>query len=94
MKMIKTVLMTTGLIGTFAFSTVHGNGFFDADADPVENYQPQPESFNESIHEGTTFWGYFNNGMPKHTSIMNKKVVTFDESKHIDTGYWDFYYSL
>ncbi|MCW8932333.1 MAG: hypothetical protein OQL19_19125 [Gammaproteobacteria bacterium] len=88
MNSIKTILSTTAIISTFAFSTVQANGFFNADSD--KSLQKHTTTFDASVHEGTTFWSYFNKGMSKQTPKIDQ-VASFDESKHAGTAFWGYH---
>ncbi len=90
MKTINTLLTATALITCSAFSTVQANGFFQIDS--IKTHQKQPDTFNEAAHKGTTFWGYFNNGLAKEAPKMNK-VATFDHSKHEGTAFWGVHHN-
>lgn len=88
MNTIKTILTTTAIVSAFAFSTVQANGFFNVDSNKVHN--KQADTFDASVHEGTTFWSYFYDGMSKQTPQMNK-VASFDESRHTGTAFWGYH---
>jgi len=87
MNTIKTILTATAIVSASAFSTVQANGFFEVDSNKPHQQQ---NSFDVSAHEGTAFWGYFNNGMTKHTPKMDQ-VASFDKSKHTGTAFWGYY---
>ncbi len=88
MSTMKTILTTTAIVSAFAFSTVQANGFFNVDSD--KTHQKQPDTFDASVHKGTTFWSYLNNGMSRQTPKM-EKVASFDESRHVGTTFWDYH---
>lgn len=87
MNTIKTFLTTSAIVSAFAFSTVQANGFFNVDKN---NAYQQPDTFDASIHEGTSFWSYFNNGMYNQTPKMDQ-VASFDKSRHVGTTFWDYH---
>lgn len=87
MNSIKTLLTSTAILSTMAFSTAQANGFFNVESVKID--QQQPSTFDASVHEGTTFWSYLNNGKTKQAPKMNK-VASFDESRHTGTAFWGY----
>lgn len=87
MKMIKKLIFATSIIASFAMSNAQANGFFKVESE--QSYQ-QPNTFNEVVHEGTTFWNYYNKDLAKGTPKIDK-VSSFDQTKHQDTYFWGVY---
>ena len=88
MNTFKTVLSATAIVYSFAFSTAQANGFFNVD--DKHSHPKQANTFDESKHVGTTFWGYYNKGLSKETPKMNQ-VASFDKSKHVGNPFWDYH---
>ena len=86
MKSLKTILYTTAVMTSFAFTNVSANGFFSVEK---QSYQ-QPDTFNEAPHKGTTFWSYYNKDLVTKAPKIDR-VASFDASKHVGTTFWGVY---
>ena len=88
MNTIKTIISTGAIITAFALNTAQANGFFNPESAPIQHQQVS--TFDDSKHEGTAFWGYYNKDLTKEAHKMDK-VASFDASKHVGNPFWDYH---